>query len=138
MFKKFAIAAVVFLTFLATAQASTFNVSLDGFCNTFALTFNGFEIYGNRSGCNDNEIDGGASVHINGVLYRLSADTNDGSTLFNWYFTPAVKNHGNWYLYGSNGSGYTELNSGTYTKMKAGTIVRYNGKKDVTANFRKH
>ena len=38
MIKKIAIASVLFLSFIATAQAASFNVSLDGFCNTFTMT----------------------------------------------------------------------------------------------------
>ena len=34
MIKKLAIATTLFFGLLATAHASTFNVSLDGFCNT--------------------------------------------------------------------------------------------------------
>ena len=137
MIKKIAIASVLFLSFIATAQAGSFNVSLDGFCNTFTMTTTGFEFFGTRQGCGYTVIDGGSNVHVTGSPYKLTADTNDGSTLFVWFFTPPVNKHGNWYLYGSTGSTYTEINSGTYTKTAAAGAARNNGKKDVTATVPK-
>jgi len=100
------------------------------------LTISGFEIYGTRGGCGYNVIDGGANVHIGGLPYKMTADTNDGSTLFNWFFTPPQHHAGNWYLYGSDGASYTLLNSGTYTRTAA-PVTRKRSGKDVTAGLSK-
>jgi hypothetical protein len=123
------------LALLAGAHAqTTHNISLDGFCNTFTLTENGFEIYGTRQGCGYTVIDGGANVHISSTYYHMPADTNDGSEIFNWFFTAAVNGVGNWYLYESVGTSYTFLNSGTYHQKKA-AILKQSGK-DVTGGLK--
>jgi hypothetical protein len=140
MIKKIALAtalvAALGLSLPAAAQ-QPFNLSLDGFCNTFALTINSWSIVGTRAGCGYTVIDGGAIVRVTGVTYRLTADTNDGSTLFTWFFTPPVRGHGNWYLYGSDGVTDTLFNSGTYTRTFAADAESNNGKKDVTADILK-
>jgi hypothetical protein len=135
--KKIAIASVLFFGFMATASATTFDVSLDGFCNTFTLTISGFEVYGTRQGCGYTVIDGGALVTISGSRYRMTADTNDGSTLFTWFFTPPKNHKGNWYLYGTDGTTDTLINSGTYTRTGAAGAAHNNGKRDITAGFTK-
>jgi hypothetical protein len=58
MIKKIALSTALFLALMATAEAKSFNVSLDGFCNTFALTYQGTSVYGTRSGCGYTVIDG--------------------------------------------------------------------------------
>ena len=103
MLNKIAIATVLFLSPLfLSAHAQSFNVSLDGFCNTFALTIDTWSIYGTRGGCGYTVIDGGAVAHVGTLTYRLVADTNDGSILYSWYFTKPRKKHGvtsgSWYL----------------------------------------
>jgi hypothetical protein len=137
MIKKLALATAAFVVTLcmslpATAQSSTFNFSLDGFCNTFSLNTSGIFIAGTRSGCGYTVIDGGAVVNIEGVTYRLTGDTNDGSVLFTWYFTKPINGKGNWYLYSSDGTSDTESNSGTYTRIKGDQATQYNGKADIT------
>jgi hypothetical protein len=141
MTKKIAIAAMLFFGVLASASAhaQSFNVSLDGFCNTFALTISGFEIYGTRGGCGYTDIDGGAVAHVGTPtkLYYTTSDSNDLNELFNWYFTKPKKNKGNWYLYESLGSSYTLINSGTYTQTPAGEEPKTVSDKDATAS-KKH
>jgi hypothetical protein len=137
MIKKLALATAAFVATLcmslpATAQSSTFNFSLDGFCNTFSLNTSGVFIAGTRSGCGYTVIDGGAVVSITRVTYRLTGDTNDGSELFTWYFTKPVNGKGNWYLYTSDGTNDTFSNSGTYTRTKGSDAEQYNGKADIT------
>jgi hypothetical protein len=135
MIKKLALGTALFLSLLATSQAQSFTPALTGFCNTFALTINVWEVYGTRSGCGYTVIDGGAVATVTAKKYYLAADTNDGTTLFNWYFTkPNKKLKGNWYLYGSNGTTYSFINSGTYVETAAADVERYNGKKDITAS----
>jgi hypothetical protein len=130
MIKKMALGAALFLSLLATAQASSFNVALDGYCNTFALTVQSGLIAGTRGGCGYTVIDGGAIAKVNGVVYRLTADTNDGSLLFTWYFTAPVQGHGNWYLYASDGTSDTLYNQGTYTRTQSAATSQ--GQKDAT------
>jgi hypothetical protein len=65
----------------------------------------------------------------------MTADTNDGSILYTWFFTPPVNGKGHWYLYGSNGSSDAFLNSGTYTRHSAAAAA--SGTKDVTAGLSK-
>ena len=116
MFKKFAIASAILLIGTVGAQAAKFNVSLDGYCNTFKLTLNGFEVYGKRSGCGYTVTDGGSDATIGGSEYYIPADQNPHSKdILVWYFTPPSGGAGNWYLYDSNGKSFTEVNSGTYT-----------------------
>jgi|SRR5271165_2908664 len=138
MIKKIALASVLFFSFLGAAQASTFNLSLDGFCNTFALNIqSSLFIAGTRSGCGYTVIDGGAIVKIGGITYKLTGDTNDGSVLFTWYFTAPVSGHGNWYLYSSDGTADTLINSGTYTRTFKTDSEPNSGAKDVTADIPK-
>jgi hypothetical protein len=137
MIKKLTLAAAAFVVTLcfslpATAQSSTFNFSLDGYCNTFSLNTSGIFIAGTRAGCGYTVIDGGAVVKITGTVWRLTADTNDGSELFTWYFTKPVNGKGDWYLYTSDGTNDTELNSGTYTRTNNDEATQYNGKPDIT------
>ena len=121
MFKKFAIATAVLLIGSASAQAATkFNVSLDGFCNTFSLKLDGFEVYGKRSGCGYTVFDGGSDAVISGSEYYVPADQNPhAKDILVWYFTPPSGGAGSWYLYDSNGKSMTEVNSGTYTVTSA-------------------
>jgi hypothetical protein len=113
--KKFVLAAALALGASSGAMAQTpLNISLTGFCDTFALTLNGFEIYGTRSGCGNNVIDGGNTAKI-GKNYLVTNDTNDGAEIYVWYFTPPKKNKGSWYLYESTGTSESEINSGAYT-----------------------
>jgi hypothetical protein len=138
MIKKLALSTVLFLSFAATAGATTFNISLDGFCNTFALNYGAWSIAGTRAGCGYTVIDGGALTHVTGTFYYLTADTNDGSVLFTWFFTQPHSGKGNWYLYSSDGTNDTLVNSGTYTRHFATENPEANsGKKDVTADIPK-
>ncbi|HTZ71207.1 MAG TPA: hypothetical protein VMB71_11205 [Acetobacteraceae bacterium] len=114
MLRTTLLAACLTLAGGSAAFASSFNVSLDGFCNTFALTVSGFEVYGSRSGCGYTVIDGGTVGKV-GSKYTISNDTNDQAEIFTWYFTKAKHGAGNWYLYESTASSQSEINSGTYT-----------------------
>ena len=76
MYKKFAIAAAVLLIGSASAQAAKFNVSLDGYCNTFKLTLDSFEVYGKRSDYGYTITDGGSDALIDGSEYYIPADQN--------------------------------------------------------------
>lgn len=135
MFKKFAIASAILLIGTAGAQAATkFNVSLDGYCNTFKLQLDGFEVYGKRSGCGYTVIDGGSDAFINGSEYYMPADQNPhAKDILVWYFTPPSGGAGNWYLYDSNGKSLTEVNSGTYTVTAAAQHSPKAGGNDATA-----
>jgi hypothetical protein len=133
MFKKFAVAAAVLLIGSASAQAAKFNVSLDGFCNTFKLQLDSFEVYGKRSGCGYTVTDGGSDAFINGIEYYIPADQNPHvKDILVWYFTPPSGGAGNWYLYDSNGKSMTELNSGTYTVTSAAQHSPKAGGNDAT------
>ena len=138
MTKKIAIAAMLFFGVLASASAhaQAFNVSLDGFCNTFALTISSWEIYGTRGGCGYTDIDGGAVAHVGtpAKLYYLTNDSNDLNEQFSWFFTKPKKSKGFWYLYESTGSAYSLINSGTYTQTPAGDEPKTVSDKDVTAS----
>jgi hypothetical protein len=134
MIRKIALAAALCVAGSATAQATTYNIALDGFCNTFTLYVNGFEVSGTRGGCGYTDIDGG-SVGKVGSKYIISNDTNDSAEIFTWYFTPPKHNAGSWYLYESTGgTSQTEVNSGTYTSTKSGAAAGVrNAGKDATA-----
>ena len=134
-------AAVAGASFFASAQAAepalhaqpakAFNIALDGFCNTFALTISGVQIYGTRGGCGYTVVDGGFVSAINHHGYDVTSDTNDGSTLFTWVFTKPRGGSGDWFLYGSNGSSQTLVNSGTYSPAALNAKVTT---KDVTSS----
>ncbi|MEJ0045399.1 MAG: hypothetical protein WDN04_04055 [Rhodospirillales bacterium] len=129
--KSFALAAAMVMAASTGAMAQKpFNVSLDGFCNTFALTINAFEIYGQRTGCGYTVIDGGNAATVSHAKYNVTNDSNDGSEIFIWYFTPPKHKAGNWYLYESTGTSETEVNSGTYTQTH--NAVKVGSGKDVT------
>jgi hypothetical protein len=114
------------------AQAAPMNISLDGYCNTFALNTSGEMVYGIRSGCGYDVIDGGVLAKVKGEgKVTVTNDTNDGSTLFTWIFSKAQGGAGTWKLYGSNGTSTTLFNSGTYTLT--GMAPSKAGTKDVTA-----
>jgi hypothetical protein len=126
MIKKIVSAAALSLLAVAGVQAKPLNLSLDGFCNTFALNNTDANVYGTRSGCGYTVVDGGVIGKVDGVKYTIANDTNDGTLLFTWMFTKAVGGSGTWLLYGSDGSSTTLFNSGTYTVTteavsKAGT-----------------
>ena len=114
---------------LHAKPAAALNISLDGFCNTFALTVSGVQIYGTRGGCGYTVIDGGFVSAINHRGYDVTSDTNDGSVLFTWVFTKPRGGSGDWFLYGSNGSSQTLVNSGTYSPLALNAKV---STKDVT------
>jgi len=134
--KNIAVATVLFFGLLcaASAHATTFNVSLDGYCNTFALTISSWEIYGTRSGCGYTVIDGGAVANVAGKAYYLTNDSNDLAEQFSWYFTKPKKKAGKWYLYESTGSGFSLINSGTYTQTSPDMEPNTTSDKDVTAS----
>jgi hypothetical protein len=137
--KKITIAAMLFFgLFLATASAhaQAFNVSLDGYCNTFALTISSWEIYGTRSGCGTDIIEGGAvaSIGTPSKRYYSTNDSQDLTEVFSWYFTkPTKKGKGTWFLYKSVGTSDGLWNSGTYTSIPAGQEPRNTSDKNATA-----
>jgi hypothetical protein len=119
MIKQYALAAALCVAGAPYAMAAPLHISLDGFCNTFVLTLDSFEVYGKRAGCGYRVIDGGTNAEIGGVSYIIANDTqHGGKNLFTWYFTPPVKKAGSWFLYNSDGKSETEINSGTYTVGK--------------------
>lgn len=116
------------------AQAAPMNISLDGYCNTFSLDTVGVNVFGIRSGCGYDVVDGGVVAKVKGEDGKVTVtnDTNDGSTLFTWIFSKADGGAGTWKLYGSNGTSTTLYNSGTYTLTAQGVAAK-GGTKDVTA-----
>ncbi|MFO1338177.1 MAG: hypothetical protein U1F53_08060 [Burkholderiaceae bacterium] len=125
------VSAVALSLLAATAvQAKPMNIALDGYCNTFTLNTSGSNVYGIRSGCGYDVIDGGVVGKVDGNKVTTTNDTNDGSLLFTWIFSKAVGGSGTWQLYGSNGTSTALYNSGTYslTTEAAGTRAG----KDVT------
>jgi hypothetical protein len=130
MFKQLAIAAAISATAVTGAQAAPFNVALDGYCNTFALSVTTFQVAGTRSGCGYTVIDGGTATKVTGTKYTIANDTNDGSVLFTWYFTKPTGGKGSWYLYGSDGVTQALYNQGTYTQTIEAAVPQ--GGKDVT------
>jgi hypothetical protein len=131
MIKTLALAAAIVTAGASGAMASTLNIALDGYCNTFVLNVTTPLIAGTRGGCGYTDIDGGTVAKVSGKPYTITNDTNDGSTLFTWYFAKAKKGHGSFFLYGSNGTSSTEVVSGTYTVTV--TAISNRAGKDVTA-----
>jgi hypothetical protein len=136
--KKINMAIVLFFGLMAgaSAHAQAFNVSLDGYCNTFALTISSWEVYGTRSGCGYTVIDGGAVafVGVPSKRYYTAFDSEDLNELYSWFFTkPNKKGKGNWFLYKSIGSSDVLLNSGTYTQTPAGQEPTNTSDQDATA-----
>ena len=131
MITKLVSIAALSLLAAAGVQAKPLNISLDGYCNTFALNNTDANVYGIRSGCGYDVVDGGVIAKVAGVKYTMPSDTNDGSLLFTWYFDKPVGGHGNWLLYASNGTSTGLFNSGTYTVT--GEAVARPGTKDATS-----
>lgn len=131
MITKFVSVAALSLLAAAGVQAKPMNIALDGYCNTFSLDTVDSNVFGIRSGCGYDVIDGGVVGKVAGVKYTIANDTNDGTLLFTWMFTKAVEGHGSWTLYASNGTSTTLFNSGTYTL--ATEAAKSRAGKDVTA-----
>src|SRR5215467_837344 len=109
MIRKSILAAALTLAGLGAAQASTYNISLDGFCNTFALTTSAWQVWGVRSGCGYDVNDGGVFAKFAGAKFITPSDSNatfNGDTgLFTWIFSkPTRAGTGTWFLYYSNGT----------------------------------
>ena len=124
MWKRFGLAAALCVCGSFGAQATNYNISLDGYCNTFSLTRSTWQVYGTRSGCGYTVIDGGVTTHISGTFYLAPSDSNDsynGDTgQFTWLFTRPSGGSGYWYLYYSDGSSQVYYSSGTYTATAPG------------------
>jgi len=116
MIRQLAMTAVLGLAAAGAHAATTLDVSLDGYCNTFTLTQQGYNVWGTRQGCGYTVIDGGVVAKVNGVQRILSYDTNDQTTIYTWAFTPPDANGaGYWRLYGSDGSVQELYLEGTYS-----------------------
>jgi hypothetical protein len=123
--KKILMAASFLAAGSTGAMAQSFNVSLNSYCDTFALVQDGFAIYGTHSGCGSTYVDGGATVKIS-KKYLETQDTIDGAEIYSWYFTPPKHNKGAWYVYEETGSGVTEINSGTYVVTGTEAVLKGN------------
>ena len=131
MIKTLALAAALVTAGASGAMASTLNIALDGYCNTFVLNVTAPFIAGTRGGCGYTDIDGGTVGKVSGRPYTITNDTNDGSVLFTWYFGKAKKGHGAFSLYGSDGTSSTLYVTGTYTVTT--TAIMNRPGKDITA-----
>jgi hypothetical protein len=122
MMKTIALAAAVLAASTLTASAKDYNlnITLDGFCNTFSLTTSGIAVWGNRSGCDYTNISGGTVAKVSKSNYIIANDSTDLAEIFTWYFTPPKHGKGTWYLYYSDGTSQSELNSGTYSPTTEG------------------
>ena len=112
-------AALMSVGALSASQANPINISLDGYCNTFAIQ-GGVAYYGSRGGCGSTITIGGTGVIEKGVKHKLNmvlGDSEDGTHVMTWVFERSnlPKKH-RWWLYESDGTASTLLNSGTYTE----------------------
>ena len=128
MLKITLIAAALVAAGVSGAVAKPFNVALDGYCNTFALTITKTSIAGTRGGCGYTDIDGGTVASVKKKPYYITNDTNDSAEIFTWLFSPPKQGTGTWTLYESDGTTQSLVNSGTYSPA----TTSQQGFKDVT------
>jgi len=133
MIKKLALAAILAVCGSA-AQAGTpvqsFNVAIDGHCNTFHLNIGGLLVAGSRGGCGPAGLMGGTVATVDGKLGVVVSETVQGMVV-TWYFTQPQEGAGKVFVFGSDGKSATELGQGTYhlvhrTKVRqpGGNIMR--------------
>lgn len=114
MIRKLVLTTAFVLCGSAAQATDSFNVSIDGHCNTFALNVDGVLVAGTRGGCEGSAIEGGTVArvaHKRGVVVSES----NGSQVVTWLFTTPEAGHGKVYAYGSDGNTSSQLASGDYT-----------------------
>lgn len=114
MIRKLTLATAFVLCGSAAQASDSFNVSIDGHCNTFTLNIDGVLVAGMRGGCDQSAIEGGdvARVdHQRGVV----VSEGDGSRVITWLFTTPEAGHGKVYAYNSDGNTSVQVASGDYT-----------------------
>lgn len=112
MIKKLALAAA-FAACASAAQADTFNVAIDGRCNTFTLNITGLLVAGTRGGCGPAGVLGGSVARVDHKRGVVASETIDGIVV-TWYFTTPVDGSGKVFVAGSDGSSSAVLGAGTY------------------------
>ncbi|MBV9992941.1 MAG: hypothetical protein JOZ72_16815 [Alphaproteobacteria bacterium] len=112
MIKKLALAASLAVCGSA-AQADTFNVAIDGHCNTFQINVTGLLVAGTRGGCGPAGVLGGSVARVDHKRGVVASETIEGIVV-TWYFTTPVDGSGKVYVTGSNGSTNAVLGAGTY------------------------
>ena len=113
MIRKIALAAS-FALFGTAAQADqSFNVAIDGHCNTFTITvIDGIAVAGLRGGCGS-AVEGGAVGRVDrerGVIISESTKTD----VYTWFFTLPVAGVGKVYVVQSDGSTSKPIGASTY------------------------
>lgn len=131
MIKKLALAATFALCGSA-AQADTFNVAIDGHCNTFSLNVTGLLVAGTRGGCGPAGVLGGTVARVDHKRGVVVSETVDG-TVVTWYFTTPQDGAGKVFVFGSDGRSSSELGSGTYHLVHS---TPAKGGSDITREFR--
>ena len=112
MLKQLALAAAFAVCGSAAQADESFNVAIDGHCNTFSLNIQGLLVAGTRGGCGSGILGGtvARTAHQRGVIV---SETVEG-TVVTWYFTQPVRGSGKVFVFGSDGRSSTELGAGRY------------------------
>jgi hypothetical protein len=111
MIKKIVLAAS-FVLLGTAAQAESFNVAIDGSCNTFSLNVQGLMVAGTRGGCSF-AVEGGTVTRVNHRRGVVVSETTSG-IVFTWYFTRPHGGTGKVFISASNGESNIAMPAGTY------------------------
>jgi hypothetical protein len=117
MIKKIALAASLAL-FGTAAQADTsnvvdtFNIAIDGHCNTFTVNIDKQLVAGTRGGCGS-AIEGGTVAKVDHQRGVIISETTRNMVV-TWYFETPEAGTGRVFVYGSDGTTNTRLGAANY------------------------
>jgi hypothetical protein len=134
MIRKLALAALFALCGSA-AEADTFNVAIDGHCNTFTLNVQRFLVAGTRGGCGS-AIEGGTVAKVDRKRGVVISETTDNMVV-TWYFTTPEAGAGKVFVFSSDGETSSEVGSGTYHIVHNSPAAAGASGPDIMAAFQK-
>ncbi|HEX4861966.1 MAG TPA: hypothetical protein VFV07_12060 [Rhizomicrobium sp.] len=130
MIKKIVLAAS-FVLLGTAARAETFNVVVDGTCDTFSLNIQGLMVAGTRNGCSF-AVEGGAVARVNHRRGVVVSETM-GNIVITWYFTRPHGGAGKVFVSASNGSENIAEPVSTYHLVRSTPASGLSGP-DITKN----
>lgn len=112
MIRKLMLAAALALCGSAAHAEQSFNIAIDGHCNTFTININGLLVAGTRGGCGK-AVEGGTVARVDHKRGVVVGETVD-SMVITWYFTTPEGGEGKVFVFGSDGRSSTALGAGRY------------------------
>ena len=131
MIKTIVLAASLVLLGTA-ARAETFNLAIDGTCDTFTLNVQGLMVAGTRGGCNGGAVEGGTVTRVNHRRGVVVSETSEGAVI-TWYFTRPHGGTGKVFVSASNGTENIAEPVGTYHLVRNTPASGLSGP-DITKN----